>query len=442
MNFERLLKTSLLLHVLILVLSYSTHLLASDQQHPGIFLRHIVYFQDVNVAQKAFKDALKGSTFKKVEEFPKTAELPIYNHYLVEDVSQDFPMPNPRYLSYFGRGMTDEEREKVQGFQSAVLYDFMFPLSARESSLYELSQAALAIAEKHGGYIWDSETRELFNIAEWRRYRIDSWRNKIPNVKLNTVIHAYQEGESYRAITLGMAKFGFPDLVINGFDWNDSRSISSLINLTAQQVVEQGLNSFQFELDVNSLKESSYKLSLLDSLYENASKSAPVNLVESKPHQGDPDNFLLEFEFNQYEGKNRYQKQSSLLNRLFGWKDEVTYVKHNAMIEAASQAAREKLPGLQKRFNAGLEVGEGLSLKAPFKTTSGGNEWMWVQVVAWKGNEIKGILRNIPRQVPELKEGDSVIILQQDVFDYIFYHKDGSSEGNKTGELIEKFQQR
>ena len=415
---------------------------ANYDSHPGVYIRHIIYFKDLSTAEKAFKNNAVEKFFKQVESFPETASSSLYNRYLIKDVASEFPMPDANYLSYFGRGMTDKERADVQNYKAAVLYDFLFPLTSRSNAIKNISRLVLTIAEQHDGYIWDSETRELFSRPEWKLSRIDSWSGDVPNIKFNTVIHAYQDTDGYRAISLGMAKFGLPDLVVNGFEWNDSRSISSLINLTAQQLVEQGLSDFKFEVNVDKLKASSFKASLVDSLYENANKAATIDLVESKVQEGDPDNFLLEFNFDQYDGKTKFQKQGTLLNSLFGWKDEVSYVKHNLLIEAASKAAKEKLPQLKQRFNAGLEVGESLSLKAPFPTTSGGNEWMWVEVTQWSDQEIIGILRNIPRDVPTLKEGDRVTVLQADVFDYIFYNKDGTSEGNKTGELILKYQLR
>lgn len=443
---EDQMNTKSLFAVFVIILSSTSALftaniaIAEENENLGIYLRHIVYFPNLATAKKASKNTSADKQFERVKSFPKNAKSSVYNQLLIEDVSKDFPMANINYLSYFGRGMSDQEREQVQAYSSAVLFDFMFPASSRDNSLIDISQIILDIASENDGYIWDSETRELFSPSEWKIYRINSWKGNVPNVKLHTVIHAYQEGEGFRAITLGMAKFGLPDLVISDFEWNDSRSISSLINLTTQHIVEQGLDKTKLQLDIEKLKDSSFKESLVDTLYENASKSMPITLVESNAHEGDPDNYLLEFDFNQYEGKSNYSKQSSLLGQLFGWKDEVTYVKHNIMIETASLAARKKLPELKTRFNKGLEIGESISLKAPFETPSGSWEWMWVQVLSWNDGVIKGLLRNVPRDVPSLKEGDEVTIMQKDVFDYIFYNKDGTSVGNTTGEIIKKLQ--
>jgi len=413
--------------------------LADSDEFPGIYLRTIVYFNDLSTAEKADKRVMSPSHFERVQDFSNVATSPVLNKQLVKDVSINFPMFDVNYLSYFGRGLSDEDRVNVQSYSSAILLDFFFPLSSREDSLLAASEMVLNMAKGTSGFIFDSETRELFSQSEWKASRIDSWSSSVPNVQSNIVIHAYQTETNYRAITLGMAKFGMPDLVVNDFDWNSNRSISTLINLTAQHIVEKDLNKLEFQLDIQKLNSSSFKESLLGALYENATKNASVTLKKSTPEEGDPDNFLLEFDFNQYQGKLRHQKQSTLLNSLFGWKDEVTYVKHNNLIENASEKARKKLPKLKIRFNAGLEIGEVLMLKAPFKTPTGENEWMWVEVKQWKEGEIEGVLRNVPNNVPKLSAGDKLTINQKDVFDYFFQNKDGTTDGNTTGELISKF---
>ena len=87
---------------------------------------------------------------------------------------------------------------------------------------------------------------------------------------------------------------------------------------------------------------------------------------------------------------------------------------------------------------AGLAPGEMLLVKAPFRTISGGNEWMWVEIVKWENRKITGILENDPEYIPTLKSWQKVEINQDDVFDYLLYHSDGTTEGNETGAIIEK----
>src|SRR6185437_16903293 len=100
-----------------------------------------------------------------------------------------------------------------------------------------------------------------------------------------------------------------------------------------------------------------------------------------------------------------------------------------------------KLPQLRKAFDDGLAPGEFIELKAPFRTPTGGNEWMWVEVTRWRGKTITGTLDNNPAEIPDLKAGQVVQIWQDDVFDYIRRFSDGRIEGNTTGPILKKLEQ-
>jgi uncharacterized protein YegJ (DUF2314 family) len=96
------------------------------------------------------------------------------------------------------------------------------------------------------------------------------------------------------------------------------------------------------------------------------------------------------------------------------------------------------LPGLQKAFMHGLAPGEHLLVKAPFSTRDSGQEWMWIEVTEWNGDQIKGMLRSDPRNVPGLKVGQMVGAHQSEVFDYLRVFPDGRTEGNETSKLLKQ----
>ena len=75
-------------------------------------------------------------------------------------------------------------------------------------------------------------------------------------------------------------------------------------------------------------------------------------------------------------------------------------------------------------------------VKVPFATPTGRKEWMWVQVSRWQGPRIHGVLDNDPVDVTHLKAGAHVDVLEDEVLDYLFYHRDGTREGNETASLM------
>jgi uncharacterized protein YegJ (DUF2314 family) len=160
-----------------------------------------------------------------------------------------------------------------------------------------------------------------------------------------------------------------------------------------------------------------------------------LQLAVSKPEQGDADNRLLEAVFPGTVSTLQ-ERQAAALSELFGSHDSMVSVKHDEELLAASARARSKALLIGRRYSNGPPFGEQLAVKAPFETSSGGDEWMWVEVVRWNGDEIDGILRNDPFEVPTLKDGSRVEVQANKIFDYILSKQDGTREGNETGRII------
>ncbi len=415
--------------------------LASEAEG-DIRYRTIIYFypNTTNVDTTQFKKEFEY--FKAVEDLQKPVLQPVISHTIIKKVKELYPVPDLSYLSYFGRGLTKQQATRIQDTGLAITIDIAYPQNVSLEGLKVATNSILNFAKSADGLIWDSETRELFTPKAWKEKRIDTWQGSTPVIEDHTVIHAYKNNEGVRAITLGMVKFGLPDIVVNDFSWSLSRSMGNLINLVAQYMVE-GFSPNKdkiLELSIDNLKDTAYKNGLLSMLHDNAEPKLTIQLGAGVWEEGDPDNYIIELLFHNQQGASLSEKHDNLLSNLFGWEDKISYVKHNSLIEAASERAKKKLKGLKHDFNNGLQPGEFIQVKAPFKAPDGSNEWMWVEVLAWEGRVITGLLKNEPHHIPNLKGGSEVVVKQDDIFDYIRNHADGTSEGNETGDIIMKYQ--
>jgi uncharacterized protein YegJ (DUF2314 family) len=318
--------------------------------------------------------------------------------------------------------------------------DFGHPCGKAWEGLQRASRIIGIIARETGGLIWDEETREVFTPDEWHKRRIASWVESVPDVSDQITIHAYQSEKYVRAITLGMLKFGLPDAVIENYSWSMNRSVGNLINLFCQSIAENGVikKAGEYDLDLRAIKNQKARDSQIKSLKPNAKSIALLSLKKGKWEEGDPQNRLIEIAFDRYAGRDIHAMQESRMSSLFGWEDETSAVKHDEELLAASKRAKSQLPALLKAFSKGLAPGEFIQVKAPFKAVDGGNEWMWVEIIEWQGNSIKGLLKNEPFNVPSLHGGQIVEVSQEDIFDYIRNYPDGRQEGNETGAIIEK----
>ncbi len=223
--------------LLVGVLSFMEVSQASDVV-PDIRYRTIVYFYPDT---EAIDDSLFRKEFKNfdvVDELPKSSLKPLVSHTIVREVNKLYPVPDLSYLSYFGRGLNKQQATRIQESNLAIVIDIAYPLNMSYRGLNAATKSIFRYSESTGGLIWDSETRELFTPEAWKEKRFGSWSGNTPNVENHTVIHAYKNNEGVRAITLGMVKFGLPDIVVNDFSWSLNRPMGNLINLVAQSISE------------------------------------------------------------------------------------------------------------------------------------------------------------------------------------------------------------
>lgn len=382
--------------------------------------------------------------YKLVKNFKKDETEIQVNFQLLNNAQESYAPPSIQMIGYFGRGLTKEQANEIQPIQDVLLITVAYGINNRWQKLQSTQLLVSKIADSYEGYIWDEETREIFTKEEYKKRRFFEPNQGAPSVVLHTVIHSYPNGEYVRAISLGMAKFGLPDIAVSEFSWSDNRRIGNSIIAISQLLVEgHRLNKEgEFTLDLTQIKQEEYKAKLKDLVLENATFKGKHKFSIVEPEEGDPNNLILEPIFDHDDAESKQEKQELFLSSIFGSKDEISYIKHNEELLKASQRAKEKLPKLQQDFKKGFEPGEYILLKAPFKTPDDGNEWMWVEVITWEENRIKGMLKNDPYHIPNLKAGAIVDIAQDRVFDYIRYFANGKSEGNETGEIIAKFEEK
>ncbi len=397
--------------------------------------------QPMTVLKERMRDS--GGVLKLMTSMPdKPPAVAVLVATLSTTVQTDYRPPDLQMLQRFGRGLTRDQAEALQRAERALILDFAHPASMSASALRTALQLAEQVARDTNGLLWDDETREIMTPDEWHKRRLDSWTDDIPDVSQHTVIHAYKTEQLVRAITLGMSKFGLPDVVVSDFPWSSNRPVGNLINLFAQAMVEGAVikTPGALDLDLRSVRNAGVRQAQLATLKPNAAAIGKLSLVKGRWEDGDPRNRLVEIRFDRYPGSDHYARQEAMLGALFGVEDSVMRVRHSTEVLEASKAANAKLPALREAFRRGLQPGEYIQVKAPFATPDGGNEWMWVEVTSWEGDAISGLLKNEPAHIPGLHGGQMVKVSQGKVFDYIRRGANGREEGNETGKILQRLQ--
>jgi uncharacterized protein YegJ (DUF2314 family) len=382
----------------------------------------------------------KYSLFKQVENIDVEQPFPTLAARLEVDPHANYAPPDSDYLEHSGVGLNADQVAALQRTESALILDFTHPREQVWPALRAASELIHELAVTTGGLPWDETTRQTFSPDAWKERRITTWTERVPDISRYTTIHSYRTGEYLRAITLGMEKFGLPDVVVNEFPSSLNRNVGITMNLFAQAIAEGSTiqNSGEFDLDFRAIENPSVREPQIAAMKENGTGMALLSLRTGRWEEGDPVNRLIEITFDRGTGPDIHSQQEDVISRAFGFEDSIVFVEHDEELEAASRRARAKLPALRSRFSRGLAPGEILHVKAPFTTPDGDQEWMWVEVISWKGNNISGLLQNEPDDVPGLHAGQLVAVSESEVFDYIFTRADGSLEGNETGAIIEK----
>jgi hypothetical protein len=341
---------------------------------------------------------------KTVDEIPEHPQAALIHAYLEKNVKEKYAPPDIRSLRYFGRGLTPDQVRDLQGSNQAFILNFGHPKEYVWTGWRTANAIMDELIQETGGLAWDEETREVFSPEAWHKKRVASWIDQLPDVSDETVIHVYNGNRSVRAITLGMSKMGLPDVTMDSSGWSSDSQMENLINIFAQRLAEGEpiREPGEFKLDLRTVKNSQVREDQLKSLKGNASAVACLTLKPGQREEGDPKNRLIELGSDDYPGTDDSAKQGAMISSFFGSEDSISKIKHNEELLAASARAKAKLPELQKAFSSGLEPGEFIDVKAPFKTQDGGTEWMSVEVTSWKGNAIEGSLDNEPENVPEL----------------------------------------
>jgi uncharacterized protein YegJ (DUF2314 family) len=384
------------------------------------------------------------ATFQRATEFVEDLKRPTIVPRYEKNVAERYAPPDLESLKYFGRGLDRNQALALQECREAYIIEFAYPKANRWTELKAALKLAERLARETGGLLWDETTREVFSADAWKSRRIDVWNEEFPDVSTLTTIHAYRHDRFLRAVSLGALKFGLPDIVVDDFPSSLQQHMGTTMMLLLQALAEGRTLSKagQFDLNLREIKNKQARESQLETLAANSTGIASLTLKAGARDEGDPPNRLIAIWFNRVEGPDEQARQTKALSALFGHTDSIAPVKQDdAALVAASARARSKLPAMRGDFNKGLPPGELILLKVPFKTSDGGDEYMWVEVSKWEGDKILGLLQNDPIDVPNLKAGQNVETSESKVFDYIRRKPDGSVEGNETGEIIRKMQE-
>ncbi len=417
----------------------SANLFPRAQLHALEFTYSVLLFHPV--APKG--DVAAGARKLLAAKYPKLSAPQVPGKLRAEAVVQpaadkDLEPIDEDSLRYFGRTLAPEEREQLMGARQATLLSFHVPFEQRNEALLEAMRFAHQLATEHGAFLWDAETREYFSPRSWKEARLDGWTAGVPFVPAHVTFHVYRDGESLRMISLGMAKLGLPDLVVEQVPQSLSQDMGRFANVVAQLLAEGlGLSADgTLDVDLAKLKDGKLRGQLEARVQKGALRRVKLRALAARRDQGDPDNPLLELSFP--GSGDLHARQVAALDALFGPQpDGIVPVKPgDPELEAVARKARARLVELKPRVEKGMRPPEQLLLKAGFRTDDGNKEFMWLEVTSWEAGKWRGTLGNEPDAVSSLRLGSRVEIPEAEVVDYLYVNPEGAQEGGESSRIL------
>ncbi|HVV86110.1 MAG TPA: DUF2314 domain-containing protein, partial [Kofleriaceae bacterium] len=292
-------------------------------------------------------------------------------------------------------------------------------------------------AARAGGWIVDRPTQFVFSRAKFDSARPDGF--PLDGGEL-VAIHGVSEDEGTAFLeTFGLGRFGLPELYMRHIPRSFGDDMMELVRAAEQELIERGAIEATGALDVDVARLTT--------------PPWPQNLVALRAHGGSARlHFAATWTLGDQHAEDRppeieltlpggepAEQIHAAIAAFFGAEADtvVGAAPDDPRLMAARARARAELAALAPRFAHGVPELERLLVKAPFATDSGGVEWMWVEVHAWKGDRLSGVLVNQPDDVSSLKEGAQVEVKQGDLFDYLLHRADGTEAGGETNRILE-----
>jgi uncharacterized protein YegJ (DUF2314 family) len=331
-------------------------------------------------------------------------------------------------IKYTNHDITDAELDGIAAAAGLALDVKGEPLA----SLRSLAPIALDVASSVNGWVLDPVAGSAYTPAQFAK--------RLPgdpiDVRTQIYVHGVSgDGELPFLDTMGMEKLGLPELTIAAATSGQLEELMVLIDATAQTLVAHPEVKVPGTLDVDlAALPGDWHVDAIRKNGGSARVRWTVRWSADEGHaEGEHEIELVPTTGSGTEGTAR------LLEECFGkHEDDLEGARaDDPELEAAAQRARKELLAMRSHFANGVPGGEQLLVKAPFHE-NGQTEWMWVEVLTWKGDAFQGTLDNEPYYVKAVRKGSPVTVPFAQVADYLHVGTDGTKAGGYSNEILQR----
>ncbi len=294
----------------------------------------------------------------------------------------------------------------------------------------EIAGAARDVADAAHGWVLDAVTFKIYTASAFHEHV----PGEHPDVRKLIMIHSVVGGDEQPFLdTAGLQRYGLPELYFSEAATGQINQIMNLMNGAAQILLDGGDVNERGEIAID-FRKLGWNVGIIEDGTGKAVWKTRWARERDADHDDDPVVELVPPSGAGTEGA------SKLIDECFGHKPEqIAHLKEtDPDLMAAAAKARADLVKLRNHFVNGIPANERLTVKAKFTDDEGQVEWMWVDVVAFKGDSLRGTLANDPEVIKSLQDGQKVQVKLADVADYVHEKKGGMPAGGYSIEVMKK----
>lgn len=350
------------------------------------------------------------------------------------------PPPNDMVLAHFGRGFDDAAPAALKQTKAAVSLTGVGPFDSQHKLLRDLITCIARLARELDAFVFDGADYLTFTPPAFQGLRAA----EIEAGQLSPAqfgVRAYRVDGGLRSVSMGLEKFGHPNLALTHFSEHQMQMMDCLMTLAMQHIIEANkrLEPGPLRLSLADVRNPRIKERLASARQPGASGKATLQLRSVAPLKGDPEE-LLAPAFAAPPGPELWAEQGELLKQLFGADRHVsTNVDMGDRIQEAIEKARAEALKILAAPKEWQQKGRRLRVAVGLENT---REVVWLEVTAWKNGKGQGILLSQPRSVPALNSGDTVSFSAEALMDYTLSNPEGVLASGGVDELVRQQQGR
>ncbi|MBN2433542.1 MAG: hypothetical protein JXQ27_18895 [Acidobacteria bacterium] len=341
---------------------------------------------------------------------------------------QDMVFPGLRYLVNFGVGLDQPDMLRCSTAPQAVQL-FMRCPATDIPRLYPLFQAVtLAAAIRLNGYVFDENAKVIQTPAAYAR---DLFSPVTSPLQAHVLLQHYPyEPGRFRIVTLGMAKFGAPEIEIRDYPPDKALVFKRLVAAAARRLVRAGLagEPFPAGLELTAAELQPAAETPLGEELPPAADGLAVILREGRVEEGDPQSNVIRLAPPSTEPGDLAEWGRQISRFIFGIDIESVVWQGDLPSEAAT--AQATLPEIRQEFMTDPSAGGWyIRFRAP-TPDAGPAEILVGQLEQWTEDDLGVLLLSEPRLAAAAGAGTRLAVSEADVVDWIQVTPAGEVRGN------------